>query len=133
MATPSGIPVLGDLQPGSHIGQFYWDQHDLVETLVPFFASGLRQHERCIWICSPPLCAAEARSALAQVVPDLADCERVGQIAIVDHDEWYLRRGHLSPEQVIQGFVLVMGTATLLMYVVLDVTVMLLDPRVRRP
>jgi len=34
---------------------------------------------------------------------------------------------------VIQGFVLVMGAATLLMYVLLDVTIMLLDPRVRRP
>jgi peptide/nickel transport system permease protein len=33
---------------------------------------------------------------------------------------------------VIQGFVLVMGVSTLLMYVALDVVVMLLDPRIRR-
>ena len=34
---------------------------------------------------------------------------------------------------VIQGFVLVAGVSTLLMYVMLDVAVMLLDPRIRRP
>jgi signal transduction histidine kinase len=104
MATPSGIPALGDLHPGSHIGQFYWDQNDLLETLVPFFATGLRQLERCIWVCSQPLCAADARTALAQLVVDLAERERAGQIQILDHDDWYLKRGHLSPEQVIQGW-----------------------------
>jgi hypothetical protein len=104
MATPSGIPVLGDLAPGSHIGQFYWDQHDLLDTLVPFFAAGLHQHERCIWVCSEPLCAADARSALAKTVPDLADREQRGEIQILDHDEWYLQRGQMSPEQVIQGW-----------------------------
>ncbi|HEX5059539.1 MAG TPA: MEDS domain-containing protein [Kofleriaceae bacterium] len=104
MATPSGIPVLGDLPPGSHIGQFYWDQHDLLETLVPFFATGLRQNERCIWVCSQPLCAAEARSALAKVVYNLAELERKGQIAIVDHDAWYVQRGELTTGRVIQGW-----------------------------
>jgi signal transduction histidine kinase len=104
MATPSGIPALGDLQPGSHIGQFYWDQHDLLETLVPFFATGLQQLERCIWVCSQPLCAAAARSALDQLVPDLSERERIGQMSIFDHDEWYLARGHLSPAQIIQGW-----------------------------
>ncbi|HEY5923470.1 MAG TPA: MEDS domain-containing protein, partial [Kofleriaceae bacterium] len=104
MATPSGIPALGDVQPGAHIGQFYWDQNDLLETLVPFFATGLRQLERCIWVCSQPLCAAEARSALAKAVPDLAERERVHQIAIYDHDEWYVQRGHLTPDQVIEGW-----------------------------
>jgi signal transduction histidine kinase len=104
MATPSGISVLGDLPPGSHVGQFYWDEHDLLETLVPYFVAGLRQFERCIWVCSPPLCAAEARSALASVVRDLADRERAGQISIFDHSEWYLERGHLSPDEVIEGW-----------------------------
>jgi signal transduction histidine kinase/CheY-like chemotaxis protein len=104
MATPSGISALGELEPGSHIGQFYWDQHDLLETLVPYFATGLAQHERCIWACSEPLCAAHARGALAKLVPDLAERERVGQISIFDHDEWYTARGNLSPDQVIEAW-----------------------------
>jgi hypothetical protein len=104
MASPSGIPKLGDLPPGSHIGQFYWDQLDLVETLVPFFAAGLGQRERCIWVCSPPLCARDARIALAFVVPDLEERERRGQIDILDHDEWYSSSGQLTPDTVIQGW-----------------------------
>ncbi len=102
MATPSGIPGLGDLQPGAHIGQFYWDQRDLLETLVPYFVAGLRQLERCIWVCSEPLRAADARSALATVVADLAERERSGQIDICDHEEWYARHGELSPDRVIE-------------------------------
>jgi signal transduction histidine kinase len=106
MATPSGLPILGDLQHGSHIGQFYWDQHDLLETLVPFFATGLRERERCIWVCSQPLCAAEARSALANAVPELDVLERSGQISILDHHEWYTTAGHLNAEQVIDGWLI---------------------------
>jgi signal transduction histidine kinase len=102
MANPSGIPVLGDLVPGSHIGQFYWDQHDLLETLVPFFATGLAHHERCIWVCAQPLCASEARAALAAVVLELADHERAGQIEILDHEHWYLQHGQLDGDAVIQ-------------------------------
>src|SRR5687768_3508648 len=104
MASPSGIPALGDLQPGAHVGQFYWDQHDLLDTLVPFFAAGVRQHERCIWVCSQPLCAADARTALATVIPDLSERERGGQIEILDHHDWYARAGELTPDQVIHGW-----------------------------
>jgi len=72
--------------PCEHLAQFYWDAYDLVETLVPYFATGLAAHERCIWICAPPLCAPEARAALAKVVGDLASFERSGQIEIRDHE-----------------------------------------------
>ena len=104
MASPSGISALGDLQPGAHVGQFYWDQHDLLDTLVPFFAAGLRQHERCIWVCSQPLCAADARTALAASAPDLSERERGGQIEIFDHEDWYTRAGEMTPDQVIRGW-----------------------------
>src|SRR5687768_3457592 len=104
MATPSGIPVLGDLQLGAHIGQFYWDQTDLIETLVPYFTTGLRQMERCIWVCSEPLCAADARCALAAEVPDFAERELGGQIEILDHEQWYTRHGKLGPEAVIESW-----------------------------
>jgi signal transduction histidine kinase len=104
MAIPSGIPALGDLPTSAHVGHFYWDQADLLDTLVPFFTTGLREGDRCIWVCSQPLCAAEARSALEASVPHLADRERAGQIDILDHHDWYTRQGTLTPEQVIDGW-----------------------------
>jgi len=102
MATPSGIPCLGDVPESAHVAQFYWDEADLLETLVPFFATGLEQRERCIWVCAEPLRAADARKALESAVPDVHERERAGQIQIVDHDDWYTQGGDLSPEQVIE-------------------------------
>ncbi len=104
MATPSGIPQLGDLAPGSHVGQLYRDQQDLLDTLVPFFAAGLAANERCIWVTAHPLGASQARAALARVVPDLAQHERSKQIEILDHSAWHTRSGEMTSEQVIESW-----------------------------
>ncbi len=104
MASPSGIPQLGDLGPGAHVGQLYRTREDLLETLVPFFAAGIAQGERCIWITAHPLCATDARAALGARIPDLADRERAGQIDILDHDAWYTRNGALGADDVIRGW-----------------------------
>jgi signal transduction histidine kinase len=104
MASPSGIPQLGDLSPGAHVGQLYRTREDLLETLVPFFAAGIAQGERCIWITAQPLCATDARAALGARIPDLAARERAGQIDILDHDAWYTRNGALGTDDVIRGW-----------------------------
>jgi len=58
---------------------------------VPFFAAGLREHERCIWITADPLRASDARAALREQVEDLDEREQRGQIEIVDRAAWYAR------------------------------------------
>jgi len=89
MASPSGIPQLGDLAPGMHVGHLYRDPQDVLETLVPFFASGLTACERCIWVTASPLTTDAARTALRRRVADLDRREHVGQIEICDHAEWF--------------------------------------------
>jgi signal transduction histidine kinase len=85
------VPAVGDVAWGDHLCQFYRTQQDLLETLVPFFAAGLREHERCVWITAPPLEVADARAALRAQVPDLEERERYGQLEIVDRAAWYAR------------------------------------------
>ena len=58
---------------------------------MPFFAAGLREHERCVWITADPLRVSDARAALREQVPDLDERERRGQIEIVDRAAWYAR------------------------------------------
>jgi signal transduction histidine kinase/CheY-like chemotaxis protein len=111
MASPSGIPQLGELAHGAHVGQLYRDRKDLLETLVPFFGAGLAQNERCVWVTAEPLRAAEARRALAARVPDLAAREQSGQIEIIDHDAWYVRSGTLGPDEVIASWLAAEETA----------------------
>src|SRR5262245_22936740 len=88
---PTGMPAVGAVVWGDHLCQFYRTQQDLLETLVPFFAAGLREHERCVWITAAPLRVADARAALREQIGDLDERERRGQIEIVDQEVWYAR------------------------------------------
>ncbi|HYD29746.1 MAG TPA: MEDS domain-containing protein [Azospirillaceae bacterium] len=102
--TNSGVDAVGPLAWGSHFCQFYKHTHDLSEMLVPFFKAGLEAREKCLWITSEPLPADQAEAALKTAVPDLDRRKAEGQIEIIDHHEWYLRRGTLSADQILRGW-----------------------------
>ncbi|HEU0036542.1 MAG TPA: MEDS domain-containing protein [Kofleriaceae bacterium] len=102
-AVDTGLP-LGSVPWGTHTCQFYKSERDLLDILVPFFATGLANHERCLWVASEPLPAQRARDALAEAVPDLAVRLADNQIEIIDYRDWYTRDGALTSEQVIAGW-----------------------------
>jgi signal transduction histidine kinase len=101
----TGIGCLGELAWGSHFCHFYRTEADLVDSLVPYFRAGLEAGERCLWVTSEPLRASDARRALAAAMPDLAAREERGEIAILDHGEWYLQTGHQDADAVLRGWV----------------------------
>ena len=86
----TGIQGVGKITWGSHFCNFYDNQIDLADCLVPFFKAGLDNNEMGFWITSDPLNAREARRLLGTLQPDLADREASGQITIVDFADWYL-------------------------------------------
>ena len=96
----SGIACLGDIPWGAHICQFYDERRDLVETLAPYFAAGLRDNEYCIWIASDALPRAEALAALRARIPSLDDDLARGRIDIFDHRDWYLSGGAFNAARV---------------------------------
>ena len=102
---PSGLSAVGALPWGSHFCQFYGEQADLVDSLVPFFKAGLDSHEKCLWVTSEPLPARDARTALRNAVPDLAERERRNQIEIIDHHDWYKATGKTDAEATLRGWV----------------------------
>ncbi|MFY0528709.1 MEDS domain-containing protein [Archangium gephyra] len=102
---PSGLPAVGSLPWGTHFCQFYGEQTDLVDSLVPFFKAGLDSHEKCLWVACEPLPARDARTALRQAVPDLEERERRNQIEIIDHHEWYMSTGKPDPDSTLRGWV----------------------------
>src|SRR5258708_3935579 len=95
---PTGLPAIARAPSDSHLCQLYRTREDLIETLVPYFAAGLANDERCLWICSPPFEAADAHAALRAAVADFHARERRGQIEIVDRDAWTARHGALDPD-----------------------------------
>ncbi|WP_207486115.1 sensor histidine kinase [Arenibaculum pallidiluteum] len=102
--TPSGLDVVGPLPWGTHLCQLYDTAADLKEFLVPYFKAGLEANESCLWIASDPLPPAACEAALRSVVPDLERRKAKGQIEILGHDEWYLRQGAMTAQQVLDGW-----------------------------
>src|ERR1022692_5305056 len=76
-----GVNGLGGAPWGMHGCLFYETKQDLLDTLVPFFKTGLEHGEACLWIVSEPLTLEEAGQALRQAVPELDRSEerRVGK------------------------------------------------------
>jgi signal transduction histidine kinase len=101
----TGIPALGDVPWGTHVCQFYHTKEDLIDILVPYFKAGLESHELCVWITSEPLCAQEAKEALAKSVAGLEEHIRSGQIEIISAGEWYLKEGAFDPRRVLKGWI----------------------------
>src|SRR5689334_23055362 len=102
--TPSGLAPVGDVAWGSHLCQFYASPDGLGEALVSYFAAGLRNNERCLWITSQLFDAVAARTALAAEVPDLQERIAAGQIEILNDADWYTQGGNLGPDEVLAAW-----------------------------
>ncbi|HEV2851939.1 MAG TPA: MEDS domain-containing protein [Thermoanaerobaculia bacterium] len=100
----SGIQAVGQVPFGTHFCQFYQDRQDLIDTLVPFFMAGLRNHELCLWVTSEPLPAVEARELMREAMPGFDDYLAKGQIEIRDFQDWYQGETRTS-EEVIQAWI----------------------------
>jgi len=100
-----GIPALRNVPWGTHVSQFYHTKEDLIDILVSYFKAGLESHELCVWITSKPLCAQEAKEALAMSVAGLGEYVRSGQMEIISAGEGYLKEGAFDPRRVMKGWI----------------------------
>src|SRR6266849_582537 len=87
----TGISVVGDMPWGTHFCCFYETKQDLLDILIPYFKTGLENHEFCLWIISNSelLTMQEARNALQAVLPDLHRYMAEKSIEVIGHD-WFL-------------------------------------------
>ena len=98
--TACGLPGISQIPYGIHMCHFYQVRADLVAALVPFFAAGLRNNERCIWITAEPLDAADARTELGKAGVDVDAAMRSGALTIRDYSEWYRDADGLRSSEV---------------------------------
>lgn len=96
--TQCGIRGIDAIPYGAHLCHFYWTRRQLVDTVVPFLACGLRNNERCVWLACDPLPAAQAKAALAKLVPDTDAALRDGRLTIVPAPSWYGKALDMSAE-----------------------------------
>ncbi len=101
----TGIDSIGPVPWGTHFCQFYQDQQDLVDILIPYFKAGLENNEACLWITSDPLRLEAAQAALAERVGDLDRYLRSGQIEILDYKQWYTPDGEFECDRVLRAWI----------------------------
>jgi signal transduction histidine kinase len=96
---------VGAIPWGAHFCQFYQDEADLAETLIPFFRTGLEANEACLWITSGSFDPGRAFSLLREVVPDLEHRVAAGQMEIVPIDSWYVAGNVFDSNAVLAGWI----------------------------
>jgi hypothetical protein len=100
--TDCGLPGIREIPYGVHMCHFYHGRDDLAAALVPFFAAGLRNNERCMWITAEPLLAADARDELRKAGVDADAAIAAGALIVRDFSEWYADNEDLRGSQVIE-------------------------------
>jgi DNA-binding CsgD family transcriptional regulator len=100
----TGVNVLGDMPWGSHVCLFYESKDDLLDTVVPFFRTGLESSEFCLWAPSQPLTLEEAYTALRERIPDFDRHLAARNIEIFPGREWYLKAGQFDLERIISAW-----------------------------
>ena len=101
----TGISVVGDVPWGTHFCSFYDTKQDLLDILIPFFKTGLKNNEFCLWIVSSSelLTTQEARNALQGALPDLDQYVGEKSIEFAGHD-WFLDGGSFDFRRVANRF-----------------------------
>src|ERR1700731_725202 len=100
----TGVNVLGDVPWGSHICMFYESKDDLLDTVVPYFKSGLESNEFCLWAPSEPLALEEARVALSRRIAAFDRHLAAGNMEIVQGREWYLKGDQFDLKRIIRAW-----------------------------
>jgi PAS domain S-box-containing protein len=101
----TGIHIIGDVPWGTHFCQFYKTKKDLLDILVPYFKTGLKNNEFCMWVTSEPIQKEEALKTMKKAVPHFLKYLEKGQIEILPYTEWYLKGGKFSSLRVLQRWV----------------------------
>lgn len=100
--TRCGLPGIELVPYGMHACHFYRDREELVDALRPYFAEGLRNRERCLWITAPPLPANGALEALKVGFDAVDEAVATGALRVLDYNQWYEGAGGLKGVDVVQ-------------------------------
>ncbi len=102
----TGLKAVGEVPWGTHFSIFYETKQDLIDILVPYFNTGLRNNEFCLWIVASYefLNVTEATNALRKSIPSVDRLIDKGNIEIVAHTDWFLKNGKVNISRAVGRF-----------------------------
>ena len=84
-----GISELDHVPWGSHILHFFKTQSDLIDVVIPFIVTGLKQNDFCIWSIPETLTIEKAIKLLKSYLPTIEAYITKGQMNILTDEENY--------------------------------------------
>ena len=102
----TGLEAVGEVPWGTHFCIFYETKQDLLDVLVPYFNTGLRNNEFCLWIVARHefLNVNKATNALRKSIPGVDRLIDKGNIEIVAHTDWFLTNGKVNISRAVARF-----------------------------
>ena len=102
----TGLKAVGEVPWGTHFSIFYETKQDLLDVLVPYFNTGLRNNEFCLWIVASYefLNVNKATNALRESIPSVDRLIDKGNIEIVAHRDWFLTNGKVNISRAVGRF-----------------------------
>jgi C4-dicarboxylate-specific signal transduction histidine kinase len=100
----TGIDPVGDMPWGTHFCHFYETPDDLLDTLLPFFKTGLEANEFCAWVVSEPLTERGVWQALERAVPDFDRYVSDRSIEVLSARDVYLAGGEIDLHRIIANW-----------------------------
>ncbi len=93
----SGISLIGDLSWGTHICVLYQTEKDLLDVLVPYLKTGLKNNEYCLWIASGPLDAHETvRKAMKKAALNFKEYVKKKRVEIISNSSQFTDKGEFG-------------------------------------
>jgi DNA-binding CsgD family transcriptional regulator len=99
-----GLDILSGLLWGTHFCLFHETKEDLLDTVIPYFRTGLENNEFCLWVLSKGVTVDEALAALRPSVPDIDRHLAQGAIELATYDAWFFQAGNIDLQAVISRF-----------------------------
>src|ERR1700730_1349631 len=102
----TGLEAVGSVPWGSHFCIFYETRQDLLDILIPYFETGIKHDEFCVWVVSGSerVTVSEAIKALRDALPDFDRLSKEGRVEIISHDEWFRTDGVVNLSEVMPRF-----------------------------
>jgi DNA-binding CsgD family transcriptional regulator len=96
-----GPDVLAGISHGSHICAFYETKDDLIDLVLPFFATGRERDELCVWVMPAYVPMDEARSRAREAAVELG-------IELYPAHDIYQKDGRFAHDQVMHFWDMIM-------------------------
>ncbi|GMR04495.1 MAG: hypothetical protein BMS9Abin23_0393 [Thermodesulfobacteriota bacterium] len=98
------VNIMETVSRGSHVAVFYSAKQDLIEILVPYFKTGLKNNEHCMWVISDSITGTEMREALMAAIDNL-DADEKERIEVMDPREECADDGAIEPKKMLDCWI----------------------------